>query len=89
VANILNISFANVDGESLLLSLPTLAVSSGSACNSATMAPSYVLKAIGLDDGLAHASIRFSLGRYTTEQDINQVVENVTIAVNRLRGIAA
>jgi cysteine desulfurase len=89
VANILNISFANVDGESLLLSLPTLAVSSGSACNSATMAPSYVLKAIGLDDDLAHASIRFSLGRYTTEQDINQVVESVTTAVNRLRGMAA
>ncbi|MFT6153435.1 MAG: cysteine desulfurase [Bermanella sp.] len=89
VANILNISFAGIDGESLLLSLPTLAVSSGSACNSATMAPSYVLKAIGLDDVLAHASIRFSLGRYTTQQDINQVVESVTTAVNRLRGMAA
>jgi cysteine desulfurase len=89
VANILNMSFADVDGESLLLSLPTLAVSSGSACNSATMAPSYVLKAIGLDDDLAHASIRFSLGRYTTEQDIEQVVGSVTTAVHRLRGMAA
>jgi len=89
VANIVNVSFAGVDGESLLLSLPTLAVSSGSACNSATMAPSYVLKAIGLDDDLAHASIRFSLGRYTTQDQIQMAVENVTTAVHRLRGMAA
>ena len=89
VANILNVSFAGVDGESLLLSLPTLAVSSGSACNSATMAPSYVLKAIGLDDDLAHASIRFSLGRYTTPEEIKMAVESVTTAVQRLRGMAA
>jgi len=89
VASILSVSFAEVDGESLLLSLPTLAVSSGSACNSATMAPSYVLKAIGLGDDLAHSTIRFSLGRYTTEQDIEQAVESVTTAVNRLRGMAA
>jgi cysteine desulfurase len=89
VANIVNVSFAGVDGESLLLSLPTLAVSSGSACNSATMAPSYVLKAIGLDDDLAHASIRFSLGRYTTQDQIQMAVENVTAAVHRLRGMAA
>jgi cysteine desulfurase len=89
VASILNVSFAGVDGESLLLSLPTLAVSSGSACNSATMAPSYVLKTIGLDDDLAHASIRFSLGRYTTQDEIQIAVENVTTAVHRLRGMAA
>ena len=89
VANILNVSFAGVDGESLLLSLPTLAVSSGSACNSATMAPSYVLKAIGLNDDLAHASIRFSLGRYTTPEEIKMAVESVTTAVQRLRGMAA
>jgi len=89
VANIANVSFANVDGESLLLSLHNLAVSSGSACNSATMAPSYVLKAIGLDDELAHASIRFSMGRFTTENDINQAVESVTTAVQRLRAMTA
>jgi len=89
VANIANISFANVDGESLLLSLHDLAVSSGSACNSATMAPSYVLKAIGLDDDLAHASIRFSMGRFTTEDDINQAVKSVTTAVQRLRAMTA
>lgn len=89
VANIVNISFANVDGESLLLSLHDLAVSSGSACNSATMAPSYVLKAIGLDDELAHASIRFSMGRFTTEDDINQAVTSVTTAVQRLRAMTA
>ncbi|MGR6872545.1 IscS subfamily cysteine desulfurase [Pseudomonas sp. HK3] len=88
VANITNISFSDVDGESLLLSLHDLAVSSGSACNSATMAPSYVLRAIGLDDELAHASIRFSMGRFTTEDDINQAVASVTTAVQRLRGIA-
>lgn len=89
VANIANISFADVDGESLLLSLHDLAVSSGSACNSATMAPSYVLKAIGLDDELAHASIRFSMGRFTTEHDINQAVASVTTAVQRLRAMTA
>ncbi|WP_283787952.1 aminotransferase class V-fold PLP-dependent enzyme [Bermanella sp. WJH001] len=89
VANITNISFADVDGESLLLSLHDLAVSSGSACNSATMAPSYVLKAIGLDDELAHASIRFSMGRFTTENDINQAVASVTTAVQRLRAMTA
>lgn len=89
VANITNISFSDVDGESLLLSLHDLAVSSGSACNSATMAPSYVLRAIGLDDELAHASIRFSMGRFTTEDDINQAVASVTTAVQRLRGMTA
>lgn len=89
VANITNISFANVDGESLLLSLHDLAVSSGSACNSATMAPSYVLKAIGLEDELAHASIRFSMGRFTTEDEINQAVVSVTKAVQRLRAMTA
>lgn len=89
VPHILNVAFAGVDGESLLLSIPQVAVSSGSACNSATMAPSYVLKAIGLDDELAHASIRFSLGRFTTQQQIEQTIESVTTAVNRLKGMAA
>ncbi len=89
VPGIMNISFADVDGESLLLSLAGLAVSSGSACNSATMAPSYVLKAIGLSDDLAHASIRFSMGRFSNEQDINQAVGDITTAVKRLKGMAA
>jgi cysteine desulfurase len=89
VPGILNISFAGVDGESLLLSLADLAVSSGSACNSATMAPSYVLKAIGLNDELAHASIRFSLGRFSTTQEIEQVIASVSTAIKRLKGMAA
>lgn len=89
VSGIVNVSFSGVDGESLLLSLPQLAVSSGSACNSATMAPSYVLKAIGLDDDLAHASIRFSIGRFTQDSDIDSAIEYVSTAVNRLRGMAA
>ncbi len=84
VPGILNISFAGVDGESLLLSLADLAVSSGSACNSATMAPSYVLKAVGLDDDLAHASIRFSMGRFTTVDEVNQAISSVSNAVTRL-----
>jgi len=89
VPGILNISFTGVDGESLLLSLADLAVSSGSACNSATMAPSYVLKAIGLNDELAHASIRFSMGRFSTIEELNQAVGSVNTAVKRLRGMAA
>jgi len=87
VPGILNISFTGVDGESLLLSLADLAVSSGSACNSATMAPSYVLKAIGLNDELAHASIRFSMGRFSTIEELNQAVGSVNTAVKRLRGL--
>ncbi|GAA6135710.1 IscS subfamily cysteine desulfurase [Oceaniserpentilla sp. 4NH20-0058] len=89
VANIANVSFSGVDGESLLLSLHDLAVSSGSACNSATMAPSYVLKAIGLDDETAHASIRFSMGRFTTADEINQAVNSVVTVVQRLRAMTA
>jgi len=89
VPGILNVSFADVDGESLLLSLPQIAVSSGSACNSATMAPSYVLKAIGLDDDLAHASIRFSMGRFSDSEQVKQAVEYVATAVERLKGMAA
>jgi len=89
VAGILNVGFAGVDGESLLLSLPEIAVSSGSACNSATMAPSYVLKALGLDDEIAHASIRFSIGRFSTEEEIDHAVQHVGTAIKRLKGLAA
>jgi cysteine desulfurase len=89
VAGIANISFAGVDGESLLLSLNELAVSTGSACNSASMSPSYVLAAIGVEESLAHASIRFSLGRYTTLDEIEHAITHVSHAVQRLRSLVA
>ncbi len=84
----LNISFAFVEGESLLMSLKDLAVSSGSACTSASLEPSYVLRALGLDDELAHSSIRFSFGRYTTEEEIDHVIEEIRVAVNKLRDMS-
>jgi len=78
----LNISFAYVEGESLLLGLREVACSSGSACTSASLEPSYVLRALGVDEELAHTSIRFGIGRFTTEEEVDfaadQVVENVT-----------
>ncbi len=85
VAGILNVSFGGVDGESLIMGLNDIAVSSGSACTSASMAPSYVLKALGRDDALAHAGLRFSVGRYTTEDDIDYVCNKVIDVVTRLR----
>ena len=81
----LNISFAFVEGESLLMGLKDIAVSSGSACTSATLEPSYVLKALGVGDELAHTSIRFGLGRFNTEQEVDYVAERVVHEVNRLR----
>ncbi|MCP5016627.1 MAG: IscS subfamily cysteine desulfurase [Ketobacter sp.] len=86
VAGILNIAFDAVDGESLMMALNDLAVSSGSACNSATVAPSYVVKSLGLPDQLALSSVRFSLGRFTREDDIEFAIERVTETVTRLRG---
>ncbi len=83
--NHLNVSFAGVDGEILLASLAQLAVSSGSACNSASVAPSYVLKALGLADELAHAGIRFSVGRYTTESDIEFALSEIERVLTALR----
>ena len=83
----LNVAFADVDGEMLLTAMNQVAVSSGSACTSASLEPSYVLKAMGVDDALAHGSIRFSVGRFTTEADIDRVVENVTDVVKRLRKV--
>ncbi|NPU94631.1 MAG: IscS subfamily cysteine desulfurase [Gammaproteobacteria bacterium] len=85
VAGILNLSFAGVDGETLLMALKDLAVSSGSACNSATVAPSYVIKALGVADDLALASIRFSLGRFTGEDDVALALDAVRQTVQRLR----
>ncbi len=86
--NNLNISFAFVEGESLLMSLKDLAVSSGSACTSASLEPSYVLRALGLDDELAHSSIRFSFGRFTTEEEIDYAVEQIHAAVKKLRDMS-
>ncbi|MCG7388957.1 MULTISPECIES: IscS subfamily cysteine desulfurase [Pantoea] len=83
--NILNISFAGVDGESLIMALKDLALSSGSACTSASMEPSYVLRAIGLDEALAHSSLRFSLGRFTTEEEIDYAIALVQKVLPRLR----
>lgn len=82
---ILNVSFAFVEGESLLMALKDMAVSSGSACTSASLEPSYVLRALGLNDELAHSSIRFSIGRFSTEEEIDYVVAKVGNAVERLR----
>jgi cysteine desulfurase len=81
----LNLSFAYVEGEALLMSMKHVAVSSGSACTSANPEPSYVLKAIGLSDDLAHASIRFGLGRFNTEEEVDFTIDCVTETVARLR----
>ena len=81
----LNLAFSGVDGELLLLALRDLALSTGSACTSASVEPSYVLRAIGLPDNLAHSSIRLSLGRYTTEEDVQHAAEILCKAVTRLR----
>ena len=86
VGGILNIAFSGVEGETLMMALDDLAVSSGSACNSATVAPSYVVKSLGIGDELALASVRFSIGRFTTEEEIGFAVERVTSTVKRLRG---
>jgi cysteine desulfurase len=80
-----NISFAYVEGESLMMALKDLAVSSGSACTSASLEPSYVLRALGLNDEMAHSSIRFSIGRFTTEQDIDHAIDDLTNSIDRLR----
>ena len=85
VAGNLNISFAFVEGESLLMALKDLAVSSGSACTSASLEPSYVLRALGLDDELAHSSIRFSFGRFTTEEEVDYAIGQIRTAVEKLR----
>jgi cysteine desulfurase len=81
----LNVSFAYVEGESLLMGINDVAVSSGSACTSASLEPSYVLKALGAGDDLAHSSIRFGLGRWTTREEVDYVVEKLTSVVRRLR----
>jgi len=84
----LNMSFAYVEGESLMMGLKEIAVSTGSACTSASLEPSYVLKAIGVEDSLAHASIRFGLGRFNTAEEIDYTIQRVSEEVRRLRDIS-
>ena len=84
----LNISFAYVEGESLLMGINDIAVSSGSACTSATLEPSYVLKALGTGDDLAHSSIRFGIGRFNTEAEVDYVADRVCETVERLRELS-
>jgi len=86
--NNVNISFAFVEGESMIMGMPKLAVSSGSACTSASLEPSYVLKAIGVGEELAHTSIRFGLGRFNTEEEVNYAIKTVIETVNRLRELS-
>jgi cysteine desulfurase len=84
----LNISFAYVEGEGLMMAMKDVAVSSGSACTSASLEPSYVLRALGIGEELAHTSIRFGLGRFNTEEEVDYVADHVTKAVNRLRELS-
>lgn len=84
----LNVSFNYVEGESLIMALKDIAVSSGSACTSASLEPSYVLRAIGRDDELAHSSIRFTIGRFTTEEEVDYAVELIRKAVLKLRDLS-
>lgn len=88
VAANLNISFNFVEGESLMMALRNLAVSSGSACTSASLEPSYVLRAIGLNDELAHSSLRMTIGRFTTDEEIDYTIEKVKEAVGKLRELS-
>jgi cysteine desulfurase len=84
----LNMSFRGVDGEALITSLPEVALSTGSACTSANPEPSHVLRALGVSDELAHASLRFGIGRFNTEEEIDYVAGRVAEAVKRLRALA-
>lgn len=84
----LNLSFAGVEGEALLIALREVALSSGSACTSASLEPSYVLRAMGVPDDLAHASLRFGLGRWNTEEEVDEVVSRVVDKVRRLRALS-
>jgi len=86
--HVTNISFKHVEGEGLMMGIKDLAVSSGSACTSASLEPSYVLKNLGLDDDLAHSSLRFGLGRFTTDEEIDYAIDHVSKAVNKLRDMS-
>ncbi|MCA3823447.1 MAG: aminotransferase class V-fold PLP-dependent enzyme, partial [Burkholderia sp.] len=84
----LNVSFNFVEGESLIMGIKGVAVSSGSACTSASLEPSYVLRALGRSDELAHSSIRFTLGRFTTEAEVDSVIAQVRDTVGKLRALS-
>jgi cysteine desulfurase len=84
----LNISFNYVEGESLMMAMSNIAVSSGSACTSASLEPSYVLRALGLSDELAHSSIRFTIGRYTTIEEVDDAIKLVREQVEKLRELS-
>ena len=84
----LNVSFNYVEGESLIMALKDIAVSSGSACTSASLEPSYVLRALGLKDELAHSSIRFAIGRFTTEEEVEYTIDLVRDSVEKLRTLS-
>ena len=84
----LNLSFAYIEGESLMMGIKNLAVSSGSACTSASLEPSYVLKALGVQEELAHTSLRIGIGRFTTEDEIKIAVEKIVNEVKRLRSLS-
>ena len=88
IAGNLNASFNFVEGESLMMALKDMAVSSGSACTSASLEPSYVLRALGREDELAHSSLRFTIGRFTTEEEIDLVVNTIREQVERLRDLS-
>lgn len=85
VSGNLNVSFAYVEGESLQMDIKNIAVSSGSACTSASLEPSYVLRALGVDEELAHTSLRIGIGRYTTKEELDEAIESISVAVERLR----
>ncbi len=84
----MNVSFDHAEGEALLMGINDVAVSSGSACTSAKVEPSYVLKALGVEDELAHSSIRFGLGRFNTAEEVEYVTRRVIEVVSRLRDLA-
>ena len=88
VAHNLNISFNYVEGESMLMALKEIAISSGSACTSASLEPSYVLRALGRNDELAHSSIRFTIGRFTTEAEVDFTIQLVKEKIARLRELS-
>jgi cysteine desulfurase len=84
----LNISFAYVEGESLMMAIKDVAVSSGSACTSASLEPSYVLRALGRNDELAHSSIRFTIGRFTTEEEVDYTIDLLHKKIGKLRDLS-
>ena len=88
VPGTLNMSFEYIEGESLLMALKDVALSSGSACTSASLEPSYVLRAMGLNDELAHSSLRMTIGRFTTQEEVDYVVELIKKHVTRLRDMS-